>query len=326
MTLDFFSLATGMGLGLLLLSGGWLWFSHFKVEEGHQAILTRFGAVIRDSTLQTTTAPATIAATSHSQIPSTSSPSQTDFIEEEGSNIKLFQPGSHWKLPWDKVISFSIMERVIDLSGEKGGKYAMAADGTVLRLDSKIRFFPKTNDVYSYLFELKNPMGHIREMFTCIIRNEIANFKGESPKDTELFGSFSAIRRERKRLNEQVEWVCRDQIGASYGIQFRGVDLIDIIPPQELEVALNGIQSARTEAEILYSRAETDARQKIVAAEQGVEIAKIRAESIAMELNVLSKMVKKLLSDGNIDYYLNHRKTELVGDSKMLFMQRGDLK
>lgn len=307
MTLDFLSLATGMGLGLLLLSAGWLWFSHFKVEEGHLAVLTRFGAVIRTPSLPTTVA----------------SLDQTDFIE--ALNIKLFQPGSHWKLPWDKVVSFSIMERVIDLSGEKGGKYAMAADGTVLRLDSKIRFFPKINDIYSYLFELKNPMGHIREMFTCIIRNEIANFKGDS-KDTELFGSFSAIRRERKRLNEQVEWVCRDQIGSSYGIQFRGVDLIDIIPPQELEAALNGIQSARTEAKTLYSRAEADARQKIVAAEQGVEIAKIRAESIAMELNVLSMMVKKLSSDGNIDYYLAHRRTELVGDSKMLFMQRGDLK
>lgn len=312
-TLDLFSLATGMGLGLFVLSIGWLWLSHFKVDEGHMAVLTRFGAVIRDPSILATTT----SLKYHNQS------NQTDFIE--CSNVKLFQPGSHWKLPWDKVVSFSVMERVIDFSGEKGGKYAMAADGTVLRLDSKIRFLPQTNDIYAYLFELKNPMGHLREMFTCILRNEIANFKGD-PKDTELFGSFSAIRRERKRLNDQVDWVGRDQVGSSYGIQFLGVDLMDIIPPQELESALNGIQSARTEAETLYSRAEADARQKVVAAEQGVEISKIRAESIAMELNALSRMVKKLSNDNTMDYYLAHRKTELIGDSKMVFMQTGDLK
>jgi len=306
--MDLVSLFFGFGIGLFLFGLIILWHSQFKVEEGHLAILTCFGAVVR-SEIQKENSNKTI---------------KLDFIENTG--IKLFQPGIHWKKPWEKTILFSVMERVIDLSGEKGGKYAMAADGTVLRLDSKIRFFPKINDIYSYLFELKNPMGHIREMFTCIIRNEIANFKNDLSDDNEALGSYSLIRRDRKRLNEEVDYHCRDQIGEAYGIQFLGVDLIDIVPPHELESALNGIQNARTEAEILYSRAEADARQKVISAEQGVEISKIRAESVALELQILAKMIKSLIVEGEVNTYLNHRKTELVGDSKMLFMQRGDLK
>ncbi len=299
MQIDLLSFAFGISLGGGLIGFFMVWKSHFQVEEGHHAVLTRFGAVIRDT-------------------------KQIGFTED--LPIKVIGPGSHWKKPWDKVITFSTMERVIDLSGEHGGKYAMAADGTVLRLDSKIRFYPKSEDYYSYLFELKNPMGHIRELFTCIIRNEIANFVNLTKENENLLGSYSLIRQERKRLNEQVQFICRHQIGEAYGIQFSGVDLIDIVPPHELESALNGIQNAKTEAETLYSKAEGDARQKLVAAEQGVEIARLRAEAVSIELETVAKTIKKLIIEGNMNSYLKHKKTELVGDSKMLFMQRGELK
>lgn len=299
MQFDLMSLLLGMSLGGCGLGLFMVWKSHFLVEEGHRAVIVRFGAVIRDN-------------------------NQLEFANE--APLKVFGPGAHWKKPWDKVIVFSTMERVIDLTGEQGGKHAMAADGTVLRLDSKIRFYPRAEEYYSYLFELKNPMGHIRELFTCIIRNEIANFQNSSIGDENLLGSYSLIRQERQRLNEQVQFICRHQIGDVYGIEFRGVDLMDIVPPHELESALNGIQNAKSEAETLYWKAEGDARQKLVAAEQGVEIARLRAEAESIELETIAKTIRKLIAEGNINSFIRHKKTELVGDSKMLFMQRGDLK
>lgn len=311
MTIDLVSLFAGVGIGVIALMGLGFWLAHFKVEEGHLAVLTRFGRLVNKGPSKALALNGSISNGSTSAGP---------------ASDNLFSPGAHWKWPWDKVIHFSVMERIIDLSGEKGGKYAMADDGTVMRLDSKIRFKPQINNIYSYLFELKNPMGHIREMFTCIIRNEIANFKNNSNLDTEVLGSYSLIRRERKKLNHQMELICKEQLDSDYGIQFRGVDLIDIVPPHELEFALNGIQSAKTEAETLYAKAEADSRQKIIAAEQGVEIAKLRAESVTLELQILAKTIKKLMADGEVDHYLYHRKMELVGDSKMLFVQRGDLK
>ncbi len=287
-TMDITTYSMGMALGGLFLIIFLFWRSYFYVEEGHLAVLTRFGAAVKNN----------------------------------NHGLALFNPGGHWKYPWDKVITFSIMEGVIDLSGEKSGKYAMAADGTVLRLDSKIRFTPKSGDYYSYLFELKNSKGHIREMFTCLVRNEIANFQEEDDLANEALDSYSIIRRNRKRLNEQVDLVCKNQIGHAYGLQFYGVDLLDIVPPHELESALNGIQNAQTEAETLYARAEGESRQKLAAAEQGVEIAKIRSEAITLELHTLAKTIRKLILDGSINSYLTHRRTEMLGDSKMLFMQK----
>ncbi len=282
MFLNYESILMGVLFGVLVVGFILLWFTHFKVEEGHLAVLTRFGAVVRDPI-----------------------------------NVRLFEPGGHFKLPWDKVITFSIMERIIDLSGEKSGKHAMTSDGTVVRLDSKIRISPSKNDCYSYLFELKNPMGYIRESFICILRNEIANFV----LNPDQLGSYFELRRDRKRLNDLVESSCCEQISGGFGIKFCGVDLIDIVPPHELEEALNGIQDAKINSEILYKRAEADASQKIAAAEQGVAISQKRAEANKKELEALALSIRKLIHSQMIDNYLEHRQIELLGHSKLILKQ-----
>jgi regulator of protease activity HflC (stomatin/prohibitin superfamily) len=274
----------------LILIGILFWNSWLKVEEGHAAVVTEFGSVIYES--------------------------------HNNKILKIFQPGIHFKKPWQKAIHFSTMERVLDLSGIDKGRHAMAADGTVLRLDSKIRFYPHKDHFYSYLFELKNPMEHIKEMFTCLLRNEIANFSTKISDEYDFVGSYSEIRRDRKLLNEKMEAFCNLQIGKNYGVKFNGVDLIDILPPQELETALNAIQNAKTEAETIFSRAEADSRQKIASAQQGVEIAKIKAEAAAIEIETQAAGIKKLIDQGLFNNYIRHRKTELLGDSKMTFIQK----
>lgn len=283
------SFLVGVGIGSLALIGYLLKTAFFRVDEGHLAVLTRFGRALA-----------------------------------EGSSLRLAGPGGHWKWPWDQVITFSVMERVLDLTGEDGGQSAMASDGTLLRLDSKIRFRPLAERAYSYLFELKNPMQHVRDTFICIIRNEIANFGPASAanKEDDILGSYHLIRRDRYRLNEHVDKACQAQLGAAHGIQFCGVDLIDIVPPQELETSLNGIQNAKAEAETLYAKAEADSRQRLAAAERYVGIQKTRAEASAVELAKVAEVITELVNDGNIDQFLDHKKTELFGNSRIVFQQR----
>lgn len=280
----------GIFVGILLVLAIILKYSWFKVEEGHAAVLTAFGAAVLES--------------------------------HEEKKLIIFSPGVHWKKPWQKVIQFSTMERVLDLSGSDRGRHAMATDGTVLRLDSKIRFYPLKNNYYSYLFEQKNPMEHIKELFTCLLRNEIANFSSDTPNEYDFIGSYSEIRRDRSRLNKEMEDFCNTKIGMTYGVKFNGVDLIDILPPPELETALNAIQNAKTEAETMYAKAEADSRQKIASAQQGVEIAKIRAEAAAIEIQTQAGVIKKLIDQGHFNNYLRHRRTELLGDSRMTFVQK----
>jgi regulator of protease activity HflC (stomatin/prohibitin superfamily) len=281
--------------------GVWvLWTSHFAVEEGHLAVLTRFGALVK-------------AKNAGAQ--------GTDSAEE--SSPHLFRPGPNWKFPWDKVHTFSTMERVIDLTGEEGGNSAMAADGTVIRLDSKIRFKPKKGNYYSYLFELREPMLHLRELFKGILHGEIACFANQSLSEMDFVGSYSEIRRNRTRFNDQMDVACRDRAGSTYGIEFLGVDLIDIVPPQELETALNGIQKAKSEADTLYAKAEADARQKIEAAREGLEISRLKAQAKVRGYETLAKAIQNLDANGSFAAYHRHRKTELLGDAKLVFVQEG---
>ena len=168
----------------------------FRVDEGHIAVLTRFGAAL-------------------------SQPGKHDVLVTYG-------PGLHGKLPWDHPIVISMMEQTLDLSGQAGGRSAMADDGTVLRFDSILRYQPVAQELEQFLFGLKAPLEHITSLFTCLLRNEIANFRApetSAPADAlqvdfTQAGSYALIRRERNRLNAHLAEFARAQIGDRY--RFRG--------------------------------------------------------------------------------------------------------
>jgi regulator of protease activity HflC (stomatin/prohibitin superfamily) len=306
----------GLTSSLIFITMACLCLSFFRVQEGHFAVLTRFGAVVYCENLQN-------KKDSESEVLTRSNLNKLDFVDHK--KIKLYSPGIHFVWPWEKAYCYSKMERVLDLSGPEGG-HAMTADGTILRLDAKIRFTPLENHLYSYMFELKNPMNHLKELFTCLIRNEIANFKNNKLDDDsrEFIGSYDEIRRDRNHLNFLIEDFCQKQIGNIYGVQLNGVDLIDILPPPELEIALNGIQNAKTEAKTIYSKAEADSKQRLTAAEQGVQISKTKAQATAIEIQTIAGVLDMLLNQGSLSYYLQHRRTELMNDSRLTFVKKGE--
>jgi regulator of protease activity HflC (stomatin/prohibitin superfamily) len=229
--------ATGIVIGLALWGLYALKKSFFRVEEGHVAVLTRFGA----------------ALLAHAD-------------GKSGEGLRTFGPGLHGKLPWDHVIHVPMMEQTIDLSGQTGGRSAMADDGTVLRFDSILRYHPVEQGLSRYLFELKAPIEHITHLFTCLLRYAIANFEpsaaAQGPVDEgstslatlDAGGSYAVIRRERRRLNGEIEQMARSQIGDRYGVQFSAVDLADILPPDELADALNAVIHARSDADAQFFR------------------------------------------------------------------------
>lgn len=119
----------------------------FRVEEGHLAVLTAFGAAER--------------------------------LGPKGA-LRSYGPGLHRKLPWQRAHQVALMEQSVDLSGEEGGRNAMAEDGTLLRFDSVLRFLPMEEKLDEYVFGMRAPVEHITGLFTCILRNEIANFRDPS--------------------------------------------------------------------------------------------------------------------------------------------------
>lgn len=266
----------------------------FRVEQGHLAVLTSFGAAVKDS-----------------------------------RHLRTYKPGIHFKWPWQRVHDVAMMEQSLELSGEEGGRTAMTDDGTILRFDSILRFQPVPAELEHFLFGLKNPHEHITGLFTSLLRNEIANFHPPANANGEVIqdsieatgGAYAQIRRERALLNQRIEEFCRTQIGSRYGVQFNAVDLTDILPPDELANALNAVINTQTEAESLYAHAEAETRQQIVAAEHGVEIAKARGLATELEINTLGDVLARLETEGTLADYVGRRRAEVISQSKTLYMR-----
>lgn len=261
----------------------------FRVEQGHTAVLTSFGAAVKDA-----------------------------------KKLRTYQPGLHFKWPWQRVHHVAMMEQSLELSGEEGGRTAMTYDGTILRFDSILRFQPVPEELEHFLFDLKSPHEHITGLFTSLLRNEIANFHPTIDKPDSLEatgGAYAQIRSQRALLNRRIEEFTLTQIGRRYGVQFNAVDLTDILPPDELADALNAVINAQIEAESLYAHAEAETRQQVVAAEHGVEIARRRGTASEREIITLGSVLSTLDADGTLADYVARRRAEVISQSKTLYMR-----
>jgi len=263
--------------------------SFFRVEEGHLGVLTSFGAAISD-----------------------------------GKHLRTFRPGLHNKWPWQRALMVAVMEQNLDLSGKDGGRTAMAEDGTVLRFDSILRYVPVEEELHTFLFEMERPLEHITWLFTCLLRNEIANFKKESGSDDNFLvstGSYALIRSERKRLNDRIESESMAQIGARSGIRFLAVDLTDVLPPDELNEPLNAVIEARADAETHYFRAEAECQKRVMSAERGVEIAASRAAAVKAEIARLADFLVELQEANTLQLYVTRRRAEVLSEARTLYFK-----
>lgn len=293
---------TGFIVGVLLYLAYISYRCSFRVEEGHLAVLVTFGKAE---------------------------------TEDGKKQLRTYGPGIHFKKPWQRAIIVSMKEQSLDLNKEEGGGTAMAADGTILRLDSFVRYVPVKKELYEFLFGLERPLEHITGLFTCLLRNEIANFRGSGTEAqasdesnlalrfdfAQQAGSYALIRRERKLLNDRIHSFCREKIDDRYGVHFNAVDLADILPPDELADALNAVIQAQSEAEARLFRAEGECQQRILAAERGVAIAKARAAAAETEVKKLADYLVELDRAGVLEAYVARRRAEVLGESRTTFLK-----
>jgi regulator of protease activity HflC (stomatin/prohibitin superfamily) len=196
----------------------------------------------------------------------------------------------------------------------------------VQRIDCILRFAPVKEDLHHFLFDLEEPLEHVKELFTCLLRNEIANFRAPdgTPVRDVPGGSYAILRRERRRLNDDIEAFCHGEIGAHYGVRFNGVDLADILPPDELAEALNAMFQAQSEAEALLARAEAEREQRLLAARKGVEIARQNARAAEEEILGLAVFLRALDLEGTLDDYVRRRRVEVLSECGALYLKTDD--
>lgn len=284
----------GIILGIAAYMGHLLLRCFFRVQEGHRALLTSFGAIVGDATGRPFT----------------------------------FGPGLHRKAPWQVVHSVSVMEQNLDLSTQEGGRTAMTEDGTVLRFDSVLRYTPVPAQLHRYIFAMRSPREHIVGLFASLLRNELANIrssKADRSASSELpaeAGSYALVRGARHQLNARIAEFCRDHLGDQYGIEFRAVDLTDMLPPDELADALNAVMRARTEAQANYARAEASCSQQLLSARRGVEIARDSANAMEAEILQLSSYLSQMNKNNTLDLYVRRRRAEVYSESRTVFVRR----
>lgn len=276
----------GIALGLLVFV---LWKARdasFRVEEGQVAVLMRFGAARR----------------------------------ERDGRLWLAGPGLHFKWPFEEIRVVSLREQLVSLGGDTPDPM-MLSDGTVIRLQSQLRYAPRRDGIERYLFGLHHRKEHVTGLFTSLLRNEIANVKGTG--EDELHGAFSMVRRDRQLLNRRIADFARQELGDRYGVDFQAVDITDIHPPDELADALNAVMSARAEADTLRFRAASDAAQKVLAAEHGVKIATAKSTAVETEIDELGRHLVTLDQTSVLDVYVERRRAEVLSESRTLFVKDG---
>lgn len=305
--MDTMNFTYGLLLGAALVVAWLIRRSYFRVEEGFLAVKTTFKAA--------------------------------EHLEGDSKRLRTWGPGLHMKRPWDEIIQVPMMEHSVELSGDRA-RTAMAADGTKLRFDAILRFQPTEDRLADYLFGMRAPREHILGLFTCLLRNEIANMGAGERGDRLLgglqngskaiekaasladdMGSFALIRRERAQLNRNIGEFCRAEIGNRYGVRFNAVDLVDILPPDELAAALNAVIHAHTEAGARYFRAESECEQRVLSAEEGLAIADSRARAIEAEMVTLGGVLGQLHEKGTLHLYLDRRRAEVLGEARSTYLR-----
>jgi|GEM_PF-562245 len=274
---------------------------YFVVQEGYVGVLSTFGAV--------------------------------HFKNKQ--TLITYSAGIHFKWPWQKLHVINKMEQNIALKEDGLDASVIASDGTLLRIESILRLTPHPDFLAEYLLGIESPKEHLSSLFNCLVRSEIANFGWASKKENHVYlesflskdsmslitphSAYAVIKKQRIQLNQAIAQRCAQYIQTKYGVEFQSVDLINILPPDELVNALNAVLQSQNQMEALYAHTQSECEQKVLSAQHAVTIATHQADAIAIEIEQLGAYLQTLKHQGTLSAYIDRRKNEVLSASKTLF-------
>jgi regulator of protease activity HflC (stomatin/prohibitin superfamily) len=328
---------TGFGIGFLV------WFALryvilgiYTVNQNERAVLTSFGRAQRIS-----------AATSiHTADGAAMRESERERYEYP--QVRVIGPGGpYFRWPWQQVHRVSIATRTVNMAWDPENPGANHA-GTLLEavtkdqlnvgLTGQIRFRVSEDNLYAYLFGVKNPPAHIMGFFVSILRERIANF--EAPRSQAAMAANAAradgmtdanaisgisindLRKNLRLLNEIMDRECASSV-ARYGVHLDASLITEISPPQEVESALAAINTAHNHVSSDISLAQASADQRIVQSRRAVEIETLRAEAEVEPLRALAGQLASLQakSDGALETYIRNVRLGIYAKADHAFLE-----
>ena len=187
---------------------------------------------------------------------------QAYVVERLGAYQGTWSVGLHVKVPFlDRVARrVNLKEQVADFPPQP----VITKDNVTMRIDTVV--FYQITDPRLFTYGVENPMMAIENLTATTLRNIIG--------DLELDETITS----RETINTQMR-AALDIATDPWGIKVNRVELKNIIPPAEIQNAMEKQMKAERERREAVTRAEGEKRAQILAAEGEKQSAILRAEA-----------------------------------------------
>ena len=183
-------------------------------------------------------------------------------VERLGSYRTTWHTGMHFKIPFIETIAkkVTLMEQVVDFPPQS----VITRDNVRMQIDTVVFF--QITDCKLYTYGVTNPLMAIENLTATTLRNII----GELDLDQTLTS--------RDIINTRMRTILDDATD-SWGIKVTRVELKNIIPPKEIQDAMEKQMKAERERREIMLKAEGEKNSTILVAEGKKQQAILNAEA-----------------------------------------------
>ena len=187
-------------------------------------------------------------------------------IERLGAYLTTWQTGFHVKIPFFERIAkvVSLKEQVVDFAPQP----VITKDNVTMQIDTVVFF--QITDPKLYTYGVEHPISAIENLSATTLRNII----GEMELDATLTS--------RDTINAKIR-VILDEATDPWGIKVNRVELKNIIPPREIQDAMEKQMKAEREKRAVILKADGEKQAAITAAEGEKESAILRADAVKQQ-------------------------------------------
>ena len=187
-------------------------------------------------------------------------------VERLGAYQQTWGTGLHFKVPLiDRVANkVTLKERIADFKPQP----VITRDNVTMQIDTVVYFFVSDPKLYTY--GVVQPMSAIENLTATTLRNLI----GELELDQTLTS--------RDIINSKMRAIL-DEATDPWGIKVNRVELKNIIPPREIQDAMERQMKAERERRESILKAEGEKKSAILIAEGEKESAILRAEAVKQQ-------------------------------------------
>ena len=184
-------------------------------------------------------------------------------IERLGPYHATWETGLHLKVPFIDRISkkVSLKEQVVDFPPQP----VITRDNVTMQIDTVVYF--EITDPKLYTYGVERPLSAIENLTATTLRNIIG--------DLELDNTLTS----RDTINDKIR-IILDEATDAWGIRVIRVELKNILPPREIQDAMEKQMKAERERRARILDAEGEKRSQILVAEGLKESAILKADAV----------------------------------------------